>query len=332
MILARQLEFPAAQPDGFPVLADEPPFEPAHHLALEAPREIRSLRDLGYGADICHASPTQLAVTSAFRLLSEEGVACLQQVAEELKPSIRSLERISRMVRGGAYQSRFLRDLCLSPDVADFISGLCEAPMAPHTIPHQLGHLNYNPEQTGENVDKWHVDTLRVDYVLFVTDPAGVQGGEFQYFDGTKEEVAALKVEGQALPANRVISPDVPGAGWAVLQQGNHVVHRARGLEAPGERVTMVNGYVPLDMAHPDFTRYDQLFLADPAHVSTTEYRRHVAWMARERLQHMISNAPFADDREAAARELEEVAGLLGEAAAGIRAAGSARMEHFGDE
>ena len=78
------------------------------------------------------------------------------------------------MVRGGAYQSRFLRDLCLSPDVAEWISEICGAAMVPHSIPHQLGHLNYNPLKLGENVDKWHVDTLRVDYVMFVTDPNAV--------------------------------------------------------------------------------------------------------------------------------------------------------------
>ena len=64
--------------------------------------------------------------------------------------------------------------------------------MMPHSIPHQLGHLNYNPLKVGENVDKWHTDTLRVDYVMFVTDPNAVEGGEFEYFLGTRHEVKAL--------------------------------------------------------------------------------------------------------------------------------------------
>ena len=70
-----------------------------------------------------------------------------------------------------------------------------------------MGHLNFNPKDIGKNVDKWHVDTLRFDYVMFVTDPTKNQGGQFQYFKGTKEEMAALKKAGQEVPADRVISP-----------------------------------------------------------------------------------------------------------------------------
>jgi len=37
-------------------------------------------------------------------------------------------------------------------------------------------------EGFGYGIDKWHYDTLQVDYVMFVTDPNEVEGGEFQYF------------------------------------------------------------------------------------------------------------------------------------------------------
>lgn len=111
------------------------------------------------------------------------------EVARLLEPYVKSNARISRNVRGGAYQSRFLRDLCLSSEMTQAISKICGAPMLLHTIPHQLGHLNYNPLNVGENVDKWHVDTLRVDFVMFVTDPNSVEGGKFEYFKGTKAEV-----------------------------------------------------------------------------------------------------------------------------------------------
>ena len=118
-------------------------------------------------------------------------------------------------------------------------------------MPHQLGHLNYNPEQAGENVDKWHADTLRIDFVLFVTDPNAIEGGEFEFFRGTTDEVRKLKADGQPLPADRVVAAPIPGPGYAVLQQGNMVVHRAKALSAPGERITLVNGYVPADMRFP---------------------------------------------------------------------------------
>ena len=332
MRIAADIAFPGSQPSGFSHLSEEPIFDAARHLALERPQSVITLGEFGYGQEVVRSCPCDLAVTSAFRILSDEGVAAMLEVAHALEPYARGIERISRMVRGGAYQSRFLRDLCTAPELTAFIAEICGTPLLPHTMPHQLGHLNYNPYVPGENVDKWHADTLRIDFVMFVTDPNAVEGGEFQYFHGTTDEVAALKREGQPLPSHKVVSPQVPGPGYAVLQQGNLVVHRARGLDGPGERITMVNGYVPAVIDFPDFTRFDQLFLADPPHVAGTEYARHIAWMARESLDARIDDLAFTEDRAVLAGELERVASMLSSAAAEIRDAKKAPIEHFGDE
>jgi hypothetical protein len=331
MALANTLEFPSISPDGFPMLEREPVFDPARHLALERPERIVTLQDLGYAPEEIAACPTELGITSCFRILSDEGVACLLEVAHSLEPYIRGNARISRTVRGGAYQSRFLRDLCLSPEVTHWIAEICDTPVMPHSIPHQLGHLNYNPVKLGENVDKWHVDTLRIDYVLFVTDPNAVEGGEFQYFHGTRHEAKALHRAGQKLPADRTITPRLPGAGYAVLQQGNMVVHRATGLRRAAERITMVNGYVPGDPDFPDYTRFDQLYLADPPHIAASEYARHVAWVGRERLQAFIDRALYSSDRALLATDLDAVASYLSKVSAEIRDARDMPMEHFGD-
>ena len=121
------------------------------------------------------------------------------EVARNLEQFVTSNARIARTVRGGAYRSKFLRDLCLSPELTEALSVISKIPLLPHTIPHQLGHLNYNPLEVGKNVDKWHVDTLRIDFVMFVTDPNLVTGGEFEFYKGTNGEVAALKKAGKEL-------------------------------------------------------------------------------------------------------------------------------------
>jgi hypothetical protein len=332
MLAQNPLEFPTSIPDGFPPIEDEPVFDPARHLALEEPETIVLLTDLGYSKEVVEGCPSPLALTSSFRLLSPEGADCLLGVARKLKRHARSIERISRMVRGGVYQSRFLRDLCLCPQVTELVSEICVAPVAPHTMPHQLGHLNYNPDTVGENIDKWHSDTLRIDYVLFVTDPNTFDGGEFQTFRGTKDEVSELKRLGRPLPEDRIDSWKAPGPGYASLLQGNMVVHRAKALKSPGERITMVNGYVPRDLRYPDFTRFDQLYLADPAHVAVTEYERQTAWLAREHLQHLIDHPVYSKDRLRSVERLEHAARLLQTAANEIKQAGAATMEHFGDD
>ncbi len=330
--IAQPLEFPRPQPTGYPRLENEPVFDVAKHLALEMPTQITRLDALGYSEETIAACPTDLGITSTFRILSDEGAACLLEVARGLSPYIRaSGERVSRSVRGGVYQSQFLRDFCMAPELTEAISAMCGAPMHPHTMPHQLGHLNYNPLKVGENVDKWHVDTLRVDFVLFVTDPNAIEGGEFEYFNGTADEVRALKDAGQDLPTDKIMQADIPGAGYGVLQQGNMVVHRAKGLREEGERITLVNGYVPADMSYPDYTRFDQLSLVDPETIAASEYARHIAWMGRESLSTQLQDFDFSDDRDGFAGQLDRVAALLSGAAAQLRATEKIKMDHFGD-
>ena len=312
-------------PQGFTWLASEPEFNPARHLALEAPELVESLSDFGYAPEEIAACPSDFAVSSIFRVLSEEGAACLLDVCRQLSAFTSSNARIERNTRGGVYRSRFLRDLCLSQDVTDFMSQIAGVSLAPHSIAHQLGHLNYNPHEVGKNVDKWHVDTLRYDYVMFVTDPKEVVGGEFQYFKGTKHEMAAFKAAGQEVPQERVVSPKMPGPGYAVMQQGNMVVHQAKGLREAGERITMVNGYVAADARIEDFTRYDQLKLVDPEDVSATEFARHHALLA----QRLVTQAGFEADDSVHIANLREAARRLLAVADEIAATGRGEMDHY---
>ncbi|MEM7241425.1 MAG: hypothetical protein AAF429_04500 [Pseudomonadota bacterium] len=318
-------------PEGYGRIADDPEFDPSVHLALEVPDTRYTLADLGYREDQIAECPSDFAATSVFRVLSEEGAACLYTVCKQLEAYTSSNPRIERCTRGGVYRSRFLRDLCLSPDVASFMSELAGVDLMPHTIPHQLGHLNYNPSVVGGDVDKWHVDTLRYDYVMFVTDPTKVKGGAFQYFRGTKEEIAEIKSKGDKVPNERVIAPEMPGPGYAVLQQGNMVVHQAKGLEEEGERITMVNGYVADPKRFEDFTRYDQLTLVDPPEVVTAEYARHIAVLNDLRLNGQLGDIGFQADPMGVADRLEHVARSLSQTAKELRDTQNVQIEHFGD-
>ena len=319
------------RPQGYTPLPSEPEFSSSVHLALERPSEIISLSEFGYSEEQVADCPSDFAVTNIFRILSDEGAACLYEVAKQLEAFTTSNPRIERCTRGGVYRSKFLSDLCLCPDITEFISGFVGVDLMPHTMPHQLGHLNYAPKTVGENIDKWHVDTLRYDYVMFVTDPAKQQGGAFQYFKGTKGEVAACRAEGKALPAEKIVSPEMPGPGYAVMQQGNMVVHQAKALTAPGERITMVNGYIPANPVFEDYTRYDQLTFADPVPIATAEYTRHVALHTRRAIDDMVELIPFDKDRSFHAAHLRRLSMLLNKAVEDIEGAERAEMEHFGD-
>ena len=268
--------FPTTLPKGYQYLDDEPTYNPKIHLALEYPKESLSLQDLGYSEEEIAKCPTNFGVSGVARLLSDEGVRVLMQTAQSLREYTSSAgDRIQYMLRGGVYRSRFLRDLCLCSEVSKFMSEIYGIPVAPHSIPLHLGHCNFAPDDLSRAVDKWHTDTIGLDYVLMVSDPKEQVGGEFQYFLGPKDEVDNIKKEGKLLPKDRIISPIFPGPGYIIVLQGNMVVHRGAKLKKVFDRVTMVNGYVPLDTSSDDPSRFLDVNSVDPHELIFPEWARH---------------------------------------------------------
>ena len=297
------LKVPSETPEGYIPLAEEPTFNPSRDLQLTKPTRSWQLSELGYTGNEVGEAGCSLAFTDPFQVLSEEGAARLLEVVRLLRSNAQGggLERSeskSRLiyVAGGVYRSRFLRELCSSVDIAEFLSELAEVPLAPHSLPSQQIYINYPPEQINEDVDRWHADSIGFDYVMMATDPNSFDGGEFEVFLGTTTEAAQLlgmeesKLNlrtTQELPSERVVKFDFPAAGYAVFQQGNRVVHRGRRLNKPGDRITVVPGYVSRDPHSVDIT--------DLANISTytepaigSEIIRHGVWRSVRKLVQLL--------------------------------------------
>ena len=298
-LLNTPINFPNTLPDGYHYIDNEPNYDPNIHLALEFPKDSHNLHDLGYSQEEIDKCPTDYGVSGVTRLLSDEGVRVLMQTAQSLrKYSSSGGERIQHLLRGCVYRSKFLRDLCLCPKVSEFLSQIYGIPVAPHSIPLHLGHFNFAPDDLTRAVDKWHIDTIGFDYVMMVSDPNQQVGGRFQYFLGTKKEIQEIKDNNQSIPEDRIISPEFPGPGYIIVLQGNMVVHRGAKLEQPFDRVTMVNGYVPLNLDSVDPSRFFDLKTVDPHQLLFPEWARHKAWLSKGKLNRIIEELPFTDDRE----------------------------------
>ena len=321
--------FPVERPPGYAWLSDEPVFDPAVHLALGEPPATRSLAEFGYTPDEIEPTATPVAASEPFRVLSEEGAAVLLDTARRFRtPARRAGNRLEQTVRGGCYRSRFLRDLCLSPEVTDVMSAIYGTPVAPHTMPVHLGHLNYEPSDVSEAVDKWHHDTVPLDYVMIVSDPTELPGGRFEYFVGTKHEATELAARGERPPADRVVAPDFPGPGSAIALHGNMVVHRGASLTSPAERITMVNAYVALDRSRHDQSRSRDLIGIDDDATLYAEWARHAAWRARGRLETLIEEIGFGAGPEDAVAHLESAVEDVTRAIDDIRS-GRREAEHY---
>ncbi|MEM7281743.1 MAG: hypothetical protein AAF438_08965 [Pseudomonadota bacterium] len=322
--------FPKTLPEGYKYLEESVAFDPKRHLALSLPKEKLTLSDLGYTETEIADCPTDFAVSSPARVLSEEGVEVLQQVTRNLRQFAVGCERIKNLVRGGAYQSRFLRDLCLCPEVTEFLSEIYGVAVVPHTMPLHLGHLNFAPDDISEAVDKWHHDTIGLDYVMPVSDPKQLDGGEFQYFRGTKAQAADFANQGEALPDDRIVSPEFPGPGYVVVLHGSMVVHRAAKLNQPGERITMVNAYVPMDTSKPDPCRFHDLTAFDPNHVLFSEWARHKAWLAQGKLATLMDELPFTEDRDQVIHALRVSIADVEDAIQDLSEESDGKMIHYG--
>lgn len=322
--------FPTVQPPGYVRLTDEPTFDPAVHLQLEAPSEIIMLADLGYDADEIAAKATPVAASSPFRVLSAEGAAVLLDVARQLRQFVRPAgDRIENMLRGGCYRSKWLRDLCISQELSNHLEAIYGIAIAPHPMPVHLGHMNFEPSSIDHAIDKWHHDTLPLDFVMMVTDPDEVDGGRFEYFVGTKHEAAELASHGETPPAERTVAPDFPAPGYAIALHGNMVVHRAGPLFSLDERISMVNGYVALDTQLDDQSRSADLFVVDDHEVLFTEWAKMAAWRSQERLSAVVESMPFTSDKDAVVAELERAIEDTQRAIDEMRA-GARSMEHYG--
>lgn len=304
--MAIVLPFPDSQPSGFESFDDEPIFDPDQHLQLEQPDEIIMLTDLGYTEDDIAGTATPVACSSPFRVLSDEGAEIMLETARRLRTfATPAGDRIENVVRGGCYRSNWLRGLALSPEVTAHMSGIYGIEVAPHAMPLHLAHLNFEPLSIEKSIDKWHHDTLPLDYVMSVTDPAMVSGGRFEYFAGTKTEMEALAAAGQTPPVERRVAPEFAGPGYAIALHGNMVVHRAGELLEMCERISMVNGYVATDTGLDGQSRSRDLLAVDPPEVLLAEWAKFAAWRSQGRLAALIESLEFTDDVDAVIAALE---------------------------
>lgn len=323
------LDFPVGKPEAYIRLDDEPTFDAGKHLALSPPAQVISLADLGYSQAELNAAPSPLALTSAFRIFSDEGLAIMQMLCARMKSNRNAAagtgdNRLGSYIRGAGYRSRFIRDFCECHELLNFLSTLAGAPLARHSVPAVACGINYAPEDVRRAIDSWHVDSVAFDAVILLTDPATFSGGEFQYFYGTKAEGELLSgASGESgttseLPPERVRTMNFPAAGFGFLQQGNKVFHRACRLLAPAERITVIPSFVTLADDKTEGTNTEAMsHWQDPGIL--TELARHEAWLADHRLRQLMNRLPLTATVDEIATALSDAADGLNRFAAQLR-------------
>lgn len=318
-MIAQPTSYPRINPPEHTPLLDEPVYDPERHLALSEPEETYTLDELGYKSSIVRECPTELAVTVPFRLLSDEGVETLRHVVAQLRAHARVDGERSPAVLGCAYRSTFVRDLCDCPVVKEHLSNLAGAPLTPHSMPSLRGHVSFGMSKRGEPTTAWHIDAVPLVSVLVLSAIDGADGASFEFFNGPKESARHLLAERGDLPKDLLVSVKTPAPGWAMLLQGDMVMHRARGPANDVEMITMVNGYTGTDLGLPDHNRLDGMDAFQDPRVLLTEWARHKAWRSSRKLHNLATALPFTGDRDAICAALREAIRDVEDAIADIR-------------
>lgn len=314
-------------PDSVEPLKDEPVFSPERHLQLEAPSRIWTLKEFGYSdADIAKAiSP--LAVTAPFRILSDEGVTALRSVLKRMEGETRQNERTARYLRGSVYRSSFIRSLSESREVNDFVSGLAGIGLLPHPMALYQAHINMKPTEAGRDVDRWHTDTVAMDYIILVTQRDEFEGGNFEYLQCTKAKAIRSLIREEETP--HIVKVDFPKAGYAVLQQGNMVVHRGSAVTRGDERTTFVQSFIPDDPDFAEVSKLDDCKLVDPPEILFTEWARYKAFLSSKRLGRLMETLPYTTDKNLLCAELRRAIRDVEEAIMEITDPSEGRLVHY---
>ena len=303
---AATLPFPNERPAHYVKYDNEPKFDATKHLELGQPKQVLSLLDLGYSEKTAKACPSLFGVSTAFKILSDEGLAIMHAICLKMYDNRNvsigtGLNRLGSYCRGAGYRSQFIRDFCDSPELAQHLSAIAGVDLARHSVPAVACGVNYAPEDIRNAVDTWHTDSVAFDIVMMLSDPAQIQGGEFQYFCGTKEEGQnILGITGEEgidaeLPQDRVVTIPFPAAGYGFLQQGNMIFHRACRLTKKAERITMIPSFVVTPNTADDATNSMNMAGWDDPCISA-ELTRHEAWRASARLGRLIDDISLHDD------------------------------------
>lgn len=276
------------RPRSYETVKADVPWEPRYLQLGERPRS-HDFSELGDVPDEILLSP--VAVTEPFRILSDEGVQVAYEIAKELEQIAPSDERSKRM-RGCTYRSRFFDGMYSDPRLLEYLCDVAQADLRPHPIRHHRVQLNFPPEDLSRAIDVWHYDVVSFDFVMLLSDPAGMQGGNTEYFFGTVAEGEAMLLSEGRLPAERIVPVTYPAAGWAFLQQGHQVLHRAAPLLAPWPRVSLVASYYCADASFREPTVLPVLRKADGREVALVEWANYAAYRTIAKLERFLDEQP----------------------------------------
>lgn len=296
----------------------EPKFDPDVHLHIEEPRSITLLdfTEVKKTPTVQGNTQSPLAYTSAFRLLSDEGVRVLREIIERNKKYVKSSARQPAYLRGMAYTSKFIRDLNEHPRVLEMLSKHAGFPVVPHYLPMNYAHINlgHPPPKAGEvnkyPVDQWHADSVPFVLIIILSDMTDMVGGELQCVKRVGREAGFELIEktNNNVDPKDLLNVSYEKQGYGLFMQGREIVHHVTPVQKGREpRITLVNSYMPKNVFAPDRTVYATFIDLGKEKEAILEFARGRAWRAQNQLKALIDQTKYTEDPRPLVDHLQRV-------------------------
>ena len=266
----------------------EPKYDPKIHL-VNLDKELEKLNITMKDTD---GYLSKLAYTSAFKLLSDEGLYVLKNIIKQNLSNAKSFgvgSRVPMSLRNLGYSSQFIRDFTECPVLLNFLSKCAGKKLKTHTYLSSYSHCNIGIIGSNVPVDQWHCDSVPFVLVILMSDMTGAEGGTLQVIKKPRSQAFKLiKETNNNIDPKDLLDVEYPGQGYAIFMQGSHFAHHVTPVKNAKEpRITMVNSYMPEDILIPDETRLSVFKNEEQAH---REYFQHKLWILTERLKIFMNN------------------------------------------
>ncbi|CAF0845021.1 unnamed protein product [Adineta steineri] len=279
---------------------NEPIYDPDIHLSLtepdflvlldkfqrvsKAPKIDRSLTSDGDG---------QLAYTSPFRVLSDEGYRVLCMIIDRDEAYQKNDDIATTHIRDCGYRSKWIQDFNRCPRVLNHLSNITgDVQLLP--VAYQLFYSQVNIGiANGLNVTQYHCDSVPYVLLLRASDMSKTIGGDLQMVERESKEAFHLieQYKGE-VPDEYTRKIEYGDVNSCVLMQGSRIAHRVTPIDSCSEpRITVVNSYITSNPSAFDYARYS-FYKKEPT--AALEYAIHKTWRANgQMLELAIGNHPY---------------------------------------
>ena len=205
---------------------------------------VEPMATFGYGSTVVrrHGDIEDcLGFVGPIQPITDVGIGELARICIELAD--RAPENphvVSKRLRGADAYSPFLHDMVRSQAFLRTMSELAGVPLMVHPHPDAAVQINYyiasETTVATPQVAKWHTDGMDYVFTLLLTEGSEYDGGEFQYFRGTKQDFDSL--DGDP-PRHQCEQAQFTRMGEGIFSRGSQIYHGVTPVTR-GHRITLV--------------------------------------------------------------------------------------------